>query len=281
MILLEPAEEALVDPFIIVRQPAESTENVAPEPTRRATRRTSRGRNSSETDTAIVAPPDAPSKPSARRRSGSKPTFGVVGSGGIFDGMSDLALKSLTFTNTKRNQRYYASLETEIVRRNGNRPESPGMKIKSVAQREADERAERAARRARRGGGSGASDTAEAEDLEEPGDISMDGPVDLLPELMKHRRGAGEEEDYLTPVRGEPAAKRARFASVANTDTERRGVRWDRALFTEAWLDEVIPNPKSLKKAAGKGCLTPAAKVCSSHLYFTLMLMAFITEPTP
>lgn len=71
----------------------------------------------------------------------------------VFSGMSIItALKDLTTSNTTRNQQYlFARLETEVIRKEGLRPESPVVKF---VQRETNgkmkERAERAIRRARR-----------------------------------------------------------------------------------------------------------------------------------
>ena len=68
--------------------------------------------------------------------------------------MSATALKQLTMTNTVRNQHYLsARLETEVIKKDGARPESPMVKIKTIAQRQLEEqteqRTERAKRRAR------------------------------------------------------------------------------------------------------------------------------------
>ena len=74
-----------------------------------------------------------------------------------FSVMSVTALKDLTTTNTARNQQYaIAKLETEVVRKQGVRPESPAVKVRTIVQRQMEklkERAERAIRRVRRSDG--------------------------------------------------------------------------------------------------------------------------------
>jgi hypothetical protein len=167
-----------------------------------------------------------------------------------FAGLTRPAIEDLTAKHTERNNvYYYAVLEQELVRRAGARPESPGMKVRTIAQRLAEEaergRGERAARRARR---SGESDFGGDEDGEEE---------DALPALRldKHVRGAGEDEDYETPVRKKAQAQ--------------RGVRWDRALFAITYLDEIEvqehraaePGPQARR------CLASRAKVATKALW--------------
>ncbi|KAJ7172495.1 hypothetical protein C8R46DRAFT_894571 [Mycena filopes] len=170
---------------------------------------------------------------------------------GVFAGMTAVALKALTLSNTTKNQNYLAAkLETEVVRKEGARPESPAVKIKTVAQREQDEkgtqRKARAARRARRSD-DGFSDNE-----------AMSDDVDSSP--LRHRRGAGEEEDYETP-----RAKRPRSGSMSGDDglgENKKRVKWDRGLSTTVFLDEVEPRTKARPKEnmLMKGCLAPTAK---------------------
>src|ERR1700722_2651351 len=72
----------------------------------------------------------------------------------VFSGMSAVALRALTSSNTAKNQKYVAAkLETEVVRKEGMRPDSPAVKMKTILQRQEEERErqkkERADRRAR------------------------------------------------------------------------------------------------------------------------------------
>jgi hypothetical protein len=181
--------------------------------------------------------------------------------------MTAVALKALTSSNTTKNQKYLAArLETEVVRKEGARPESPAVKIRTIAQREQDEkgtgRKARAARRARRSE-DGFSDN---EGLSDAGDESeVDGYSDEMDSspVRRHRRGPGDEEDYETPkVNG---VKRARSASVSGGDgqLEKKRVKWHRGLSTAVFLDQVEPRTKARPKEnmVKKGCLTPRAKV--------------------
>jgi hypothetical protein len=192
--------------------------------------------------------------------------------------MSATALKQLTMTNTVRNQHYLsARLETEVVRKDGTRPESPMVKIKTIAQRQMEEQAvqrtERAKRRARRSGEMlGESDLEMDEDEDEDGDGEVaSSDVDELPswqeekERRRHTRGAGEDEDYETPHR---AFKRMKLTEggleeVEMDDEGKRRVKWDRGLFTTVYLDEVVLGERQTGKELAnlKGCLAPTAKV--------------------
>lgn len=174
----------------------------------------------------------------------------------VFSGMSMNALKTLTANNTVRNQHYVvAMLETEIVRKEGVRPESPVVKVKTTVQRQQEEKArqreERAARRAKRHG----DDSLEDEEnintgYESPTPSNDLRGLHLENAPFKHKRGAGDEEDYETPLK--------------NIDGEvKRRVKWDRGLYTEVFLDEVVLGSKAPPKEnlTGKGCLTASAKV--------------------
>lgn len=179
----------------------------------------------------------------------------------IFAGMSMTALKALTAHNTMRNQHYaIAKLETEIVRKEGARPESPAVKIKTIVQRQQEERVrqreERAARRAKRHGG---TDTIGDEEGENGDEAGYDSPTPdnglhgaRLEKLAKHRRGAGDEEEYETPLK-----------AIDGGVNGKRRVKWDKGLFTEVFLDEVVLGTKAPPKenVPAKGCLTATAKV--------------------
>lgn len=260
-----PLDAVQATPHVASAAEPESLEDEQPA-SARAVRRTSRGRKASEPTfdvPAVVMPAPLPNTP--RRKSASKPIFGTAGVPNV-GGLTNVALQALTLKNTARNQQYYATLETEIVRKDGNRPGSPGMKVRTVAQRQQEEReqgrAERAARRSRRGSGSALSDAAT---MSEVGDMGMGDEeeqeeAEVAPEMEKHRRGAGEEEDYETPSRpmpgifGQPTAVEVRAG--------KRSVKWDRGLFTEVYLDEIAPKPKKPATVEGKkGCLASKAKV--------------------
>ncbi|KAK7014880.1 hypothetical protein R3P38DRAFT_1416261 [Favolaschia claudopus] len=200
--------------------------------------------------------------PSAPLPSRRKPSFEQqpVGSG-VFAGMSAVALRALTSSNTTRNQRYLAAkLETEVIRKEGARPESPAPKMRTIAQREQDakgsNRRERAARRARR-----VDDPFSENEWTSDLDQSMtDTDVDSSP-VRRHKLGPGDEEEYQTPkVNG---TKRERSNSMGEDAVEKKRVKWDRGLSTAVYLDEVEPRTKARSQEIAiikKGCLTPAAK---------------------
>ncbi|KAF5315694.1 hypothetical protein D9611_004677 [Ephemerocybe angulata] len=223
-------------------------------------RRTTRQRKSvSLVDPLANEPSTRPT--SSRRKASQGPRFIFTDA---YSEMSATALKQLTLTNTTRNQHYLsARLETEVVKRDGLRPESPMVKIKTVAQREderqAEKRSERARRRARRSGESvpGSSDM----ESDEEGVRSEDELPSQFPP-MAHTRGAGEEEDYKTPDR---AFKRMKLTEDGFRDVdmeEKRRVKWDRGLYTTVYLDEIQLGSRQPSKVNQglKGCLAPSAK---------------------
>lgn len=191
----------------------------------------------------------------------------------VFSGMSITALKDLTTSNTTRNQQYlFAKLETELIRKEGVRPESPVMKIRTIVQRQTEEklkeRAERANRRARRSDGDMASS-----DIEGSSDVGYSSPCEdrsgenSQKPPTKHQRGPGDEEDYETPEKLDQHKKTMLFVEADNQGggPERR-VKWDRGLFTTVYLDEVkLGTRQPLKENRSlKSILAPTAKVCYS-----------------
>ncbi|KAI8998697.1 hypothetical protein BD414DRAFT_475812 [Trametes punicea] len=192
-------------------------------------------------------------------------------------GMSALALKALTNANTLKNQQQVAVLKTEVIRKEGVRPDSPTTKVRTALERQREERAqqrnERAQRRARRSAGE--------DDIQSTGDgrnlgaaepetdvdasfMSVERDADGVP--LRHRRGPGDEEDYETPPRPERPAKRARFdgaeAEAEERELREKRVKWDKGLHTTVFLDDSPPRPKRNKQTAPaqKSCLTAAAK---------------------
>ncbi|KAG5654539.1 hypothetical protein H0H81_001180 [Sphagnurus paluster] len=181
----------------------------------------------------------------------------------LFSGMSATALKALTTSNTVRNQQYVAAkLETEVIRKEGMRPESPVIKIRTISQRQQDEkgkqRKERAERRARR---DGSSDYSEVERSDGGGsETESESDDEGSPAAKRHKRGPGDECDYQTPVR---KLKRLRLGDDDMDATENgRRVKWDRGLFTTIYLDQVKVGARqpSKDKPIVKGCLAPTAK---------------------
>ena len=248
-----------------VLKPQSKPESIVPDKTptsdTSSLRRTTRSRRS--------AAREGNSRPRPTRR---KPAFNRMDD--VFSGMSITALKDLTTSNTARNQEYlFAKLETEVIRKEGVRPESPVVKF---VQRETEdkmkERAERAIRRARRSSGDMVSS-----DIEGGSDVGYSSPCedrsgDSRPPT-KYRRGPGDESDYETPERLDRHKKAKLFVEADDQDDEpERRVKWDRGLFTSVYLDEVkLGTRQTLKENRSlKGILAPTAKVCYSEfiLYF-------------
>ncbi|KAJ6630782.1 hypothetical protein B0H10DRAFT_2160172 [Mycena sp. CBHHK59/15] len=180
--------------------------------------------------------------------------------------MTAVALKALTSSNTTKNQKYLAAkLETEVVRKEGARPESPAVKVRTIAQREQDEkgtqRKTRAERRARRSE-DGMSETEGQSEAADSSFMDCSDDTESSP-LRRHRRGPGDEEDYETPQLSR-ATKRTRSDSGSGDEgeVEKKRVKWDRGLSTAIFLDEVQPRTKARRdeNVIKKGCLAPTAK---------------------
>lgn len=202
--------------------------------------------------------------PAPRRKPQSR-----ASEGDGFMGMSATALKALTTSNTTKNQQTIAVLATEVIRKDGLRPESPIVKARTILQKQQDERDrrrnERAQRRARMSEeASGASDT---EGQPELGTRSPSlGAREVHDENampQNHRRGPGDEEDYETPERPGRTVEPLRLEGVDRTVKSAKQVKWHRGLSTAVYLDEVDPKPKSLPKDViiVRGCLAPTSKV--------------------
>lgn len=188
-----------------------------------------------------------------------------------FMGMSAVALQALTTSNTTKNQEIFAKLEREVVRKEGTRPESPAIKVRTISQKQRDmrdrQRLERAERRAKRGeDGPGLSDCEGASELDDQSILGFDKEHDENDGMVwtKHRRGPGEVEDYETPVRPDRPVKRLRFGEGPQQEGERESkrVKWHQGLSTEIYLDEVHPRPHSWTKdfVVEKSCLAPTSK---------------------
>lgn len=242
-------------PSTVVEPPAEPS---GPD-TRRRTTRSRKPVN--PTTAADVFGGPGPRSTQSRRKANTQP---VARSEGGFPDMTAVALKALTSSNTIKNQKYLAAkLETKVIRKEGARPESPAVKVRTISQRIQDERAsqrkERAARRANRGddGSSGVEQTDQQSDMED----SSDWDQNSSPGIKRHMRGPGEEEDYETPVR---QAKRPKLGAEEQALKEDRRVKWDKGLFSMIYLDEVEvgTRPPPDQSLLTKGCLSQAAKVC-------------------
>ncbi|KAK0483607.1 hypothetical protein IW261DRAFT_1464146 [Armillaria novae-zelandiae] len=229
-----------------------------PEPPRPGVRRTTRVRKSIHPGIDLFSRPSDAPPPRPRKPRVEDP---------LFAGMTSIALRHLTSSNTMKNQVYVAAtLETEIIRKEGARPESPIMKARTVSQKEADEkrrlRKERAERRARK-----LNEDKDKEDEEENlSTLEEDDDYDQLDSSPvragRHRRGPGEEEDYVTPVR--PPLMKEHLADEADARGERH-VKWDRGLSTAIFVNDLKLQNLNLPKESDikKSCLAPTAKAIS------------------
>lgn len=195
-------------------------------------------------------------------------------------GLSALALKTLTTNNTVRNQQVVNMLETELVVKEGKRPESPTTKLRTISERQqaekSQQRQERAERRARK--------VELGEIAESDMDLSFmsDIPRDDEGQPLKHRRGPGDDEDYETPERPARPSKRSKVDTDDQGEEEgiRKTVQWDRGLFTAVYLDELPDNrawPKHV--STKKSCLAKAAKVSSPYDLNLSRLFVLVHSP--
>ena len=215
--------------------------------TARRTTRSRRGPSALLEQAMFGATGTSPSRPPPKKR--------LPPDSSGFAGLSITALKNLTADNTTKNQKVVSLLETEVVKREGKRPESPVVKLRTIAEKASEEKAkkreERAQRRAKR------SDDGESE----PPDAN-DSPLE---DDSRYRRGAGEEEDYESPERPMRPLKRLKGDGSEEVETvmaKERRVQWDRLLFTAAFIDEIPEKPpRPPDQRLGKGCLSQAAKV--------------------
>ncbi|KAJ9117528.1 hypothetical protein QFC22_004378 [Naganishia vaughanmartiniae] len=185
--------------------------------------------------------------------------------------ISDKELSTLTKLNTARNEVYFCTLDRNVIKKDGPRPPSPN-KVRTIAEREEEERKMgRGARAKRRGKGNSGGESSGQEDTDSQ-PLSL---ADLLPPL-KHIRGAGEDEDYQTPARplkrtrkssvvpaaddpspSGPKKKKNRMASMDREETrEEKFVKWDKGLV-------VIHRPQlSVPRHHREGELRDGLKSC-------------------
>ncbi|KAH0830550.1 hypothetical protein J3R83DRAFT_2004 [Lanmaoa asiatica] len=202
-------------------------------------------------------------RPPARRKLQSR----TEGDG--FMGMSATALKALTASNTTKNQQTVALLATEVIRKEGLRPESPTVKARTILQKQRDERdmrrRERAQRRAQMSEeGLGVSDTEGPTELNDRVSLGTRAEHDENDYAMppKHRRGPGDEEDYETPERLERIIEPLRLEGADTKVKPVKQVKWHRELPNAVHLDEADPRPKSFSKGVVvvRGCLAFTSK---------------------
>ncbi|KIO13346.1 hypothetical protein M404DRAFT_571455 [Pisolithus tinctorius Marx 270] len=219
-------------------------------------KRSSRTRQATSNDDGVF------SNTSRSSQAGRRPPTRGEESG--FMGMSATALRALTSSNTAKNQQTVAIFATEVIRKDGLRPESPAVKIRTILQKEKEEqdrqRKERAQRRARR-----SEEGNDMEGLSEHTTHTLDGHghdenVDLTP--TRRFRAPGDEEDYETPERLSPI-KRPQFGEGNKGEQARptKQVKWCRGLATTVYIEDVHPMPRFQQHDPhAKGCLAPSSK---------------------
>lgn len=133
--------------------------------------------------------------------------------------LTETELKNLTSFHTARNEVYFCSIARNVHKREGPRPPSPN-KVRTIAEREEEERKLSRERRARK-----------RESRKSNGDT--DGEWDSAgsdAEVMvhtKHIRGPGDDEDYATPARPGKGRKSQKPSDAAR-------VRWDKGLVVRS-----------------------------------------------
>ncbi|KAH6918601.1 hypothetical protein BKA70DRAFT_21228 [Coprinopsis sp. MPI-PUGE-AT-0042] len=289
----EPVPSLIVPPTIRIDAPHHDTPPIEtlppfiPVEADSGVRRTSRLRKSAQSRNDMPGDPSASNKPSSRSRKPAAQNFRFTFTD-AYSEMSATALKNLTATNTVKNQAYLSvKLETAVIRKDGARPESPMVKIKTIAQREDEEKdrrkQERAARAARRSGGSNVSEIPGSSDLEPDSEDESDSGGRGTPAGMpRHQRGAGEEEDYETPHRAFKRMKLTEDGQEEVMEDQKKRVKWDRGLFTVVFLDEVKLGTRPYSKTVPqtKGCLAPTAKVRSYSIFYGVAHCAAIGPTT-
>jgi hypothetical protein len=269
----EPALSLDIQPTTLPSELVASSSNSPSDSLLSTTSRITRSRRNPQT-TSDVFGPVRPLQPRRRR------TAETLGES-TFSSMSALALKALTTTNTTKNQQnLVAILETEVVRKPGNRPGSPTIKLKTIEEKRKLEqgqgRRERAERRARRS----------SEILEDSSLTSDDEEMPLGPDgkPIRHRRGPGDEEDYESPEKIERQEKRARIHETGEPAEEEVGgknVRWDRGLFTTIYYDDLPLQSRARDKPQvpttnTRGALAGSAKV-TAHIFRVRGMLADVT----
>ncbi|KAG8859009.1 hypothetical protein FRB91_008975 [Serendipita sp. 411] len=159
------------------------------------------------------------------------------------------SLRHLTNSNTLRNQQYVCSMvQTKIIMKEGNRPESPTTRVKTLLEKKKEQggksREERAARRD--------ANYPQGAD-QEMEDAGIDG------NKKKHPRAAGDDEDYETPVkvRREPDSMEV---DEENDRPKKKRVQWKVDLLQRFELDPA--NLDGIKKGAEAARLRAAERGC-------------------
>ncbi|KAJ3733024.1 hypothetical protein DFJ43DRAFT_1117774 [Lentinula guzmanii] len=245
----DPSPDTVPDSFTPAEPQIPSPADTADLTFRRTTRSNSNG-------TVPTKPINSSRPPPARRK--NIPMFIDTGP---FSGMTAQALRTLTESNTTKNKEYATVLlQTEVIRREGARPESPGMNVKSISQKEKEaktrERSDRAERRAKHENSESKEDehgVSEDEDREN----ARGGLI-----KSKHAWGSGDEEEYGTPAQ-HMKRLRPNEEVLEEEEYDKKRVKWDRGLCKEIYLDEIQPRTSHARipqESVKKGCLAHTGK---------------------
>ena len=180
-----------------------------------------------------VKPPSAPTtfyQPQPRH-------INNLGFPSIAPNLSEKELKVATQRNTAKNEKYNCVFEREIVHVNSERPASPTSKIRTIADREEEERKQGRDERAKRRSRGPEGDDEEIQ-------------VAVIERVSRFR---GDEDDYTTPAR---ALKKAKV-------THAKTVRWDKGLLIirDDVGKETIQRESPKKEDWPRGCIKNSAKV--------------------
>jgi hypothetical protein len=170
------------------------------------------------------------------------------------------SLRNLTTSNTLRNQQYIgSSMEIKIIMKEGNRPASPTSKVRTVSDKQKDEkdksREERAARRRMASG---------------DGDQEM---IDSVEASRKHPRAAGDDEDYQTPLK---AREQERMELDEPNEKAKKRVKWNVDLLQRFELDQ--SDMDGIKKSAEMAKARSITKSCLTTRVSGTPIIAMCTD---
>lgn len=165
--------------------------------------------------------------------------------------LTETELKNLTSFHTARNEVYFCSIARNVHKREGPRPPSPN-KVRTIAEREEQERKLSRERRAKKRDSRKSSGETDADEWDSTGsDAEKDEVI-----LTKHVRGPGDDEDYVTPARPGKARKSAK-------PSEATRVRWDKGLVVRSDGPRAGELPRAKKPL--KSCLRHQVSFASSR----------------
>ncbi|KAL8278028.1 hypothetical protein RQP46_009660 [Phenoliferia psychrophenolica] len=171
-----------------------------------------------------LPPPPSPSIVSSQSTSTPAPTFNPIPT------LTQEQWAQLTQRHTRKNKAHFNKLTVDELVIDQMRPPSPTSKIrKSVPEDGSGESREGRAKKRRTALRSSLGGSGDAEDDDDEVQVREEPRVVLAP--VSHFRGAGDDEEYTSPVRGGKGKKKS--VGDAAEARERRRVKWDKALVFE------------------------------------------------